>query len=73
MKSQKSEPFETPPREEIPGTTRGHVEAMEASDGEPEETWVMYNMSHLMLRTIGRSGVAAAIPAQNFTKRYVDI
>lgn len=54
MKSQKSEPFETPPREEIPGTTRGHVEAMEASDGEPEETWVMYNMSHLMLRTIGR-------------------
>ena len=51
---QKCEPFETPAREKIPAITQAHVAAMEASDGEPEEVWVMYNMSHLMLRTIGR-------------------
>ena len=55
MSSQKSEPFETPERATIPGITQGHVAAMEASvDGEPEAVWIMYNMSHLLLRTLGR-------------------
>ena len=54
-RDQKSEPFETPERSVIPEITRGHVAAMEASpDGEPEQVWVMYNMEHLLLRTIGR-------------------
>ena len=55
MSDQKAEEFETPERKDIPGITRGHVAAMEASvDGEPEEVWVMFNMAHLLLRTIGR-------------------
>ena len=55
VSDQKSEPFDTPPRADIPEITRGHVAAMEASsDGEPEQVWVMFNMSHLLLRTIGR-------------------
>ena len=55
MSEQKSDPFETPERKDIPGITRGHVAAMEASvGGEPEEVWVMFNMAHLLLRTIGR-------------------
>ena len=55
MRDQKALPFETPERATIPATTREHVAAMEASpDGEPEVVWVMYNMSHLLLRTIGR-------------------
>jgi len=55
MSDQKSEPFETPERSKIPDITRNHVAAMEAStDGEPEAVWVMFNMSHLLLRTIGR-------------------
>jgi deazaflavin-dependent oxidoreductase (nitroreductase family) len=54
MSDQKADPFETPSRDDIPEITRGHVAAMEASDGEPEEIWVMHRMSHLMLRTIGR-------------------
>jgi len=54
LRDQKSEPFDTPERGKIPGITRGHVAAMEASDGEPESVWVSFNMSHLLLRTIGR-------------------
>lgn len=54
LSDQKSEPFETPERSKIPGITQGHVAAMEASDGEPEGVWVSFNMSHLLLRTIGR-------------------
>ena len=55
MSDQKALPFETPERSTIPATTAGHVAAMEASgDGEPEAVWVMYNMSHLLLRTVGR-------------------
>ncbi|MEM7410938.1 MAG: nitroreductase/quinone reductase family protein [Myxococcota bacterium] len=54
-RNQKSDPFDTPDRAVIPDITRGHVAAMEASeDGEPEPVWVMYNMSHLLLRTVGR-------------------
>ena len=55
MSHQKSEPFETPERSKIPGITQGHVAAMEASvDGEPEAVWQIYNMAHLLLRTVGR-------------------
>jgi hypothetical protein len=50
--SQKSEPFEEPPREEIPGISRGHVEYMESSDA--EEVWCIAGMHHVVLHTIGR-------------------
>ena len=50
--SQKSEPFEEPPREEIPGISRGHVAAMESSDA--DEVWCIAGMHHVVLRTIGR-------------------
>jgi deazaflavin-dependent oxidoreductase (nitroreductase family) len=51
-KDQRSRPFVTPPRSEIPGISRMHVAAMLASDeglawGEP---W----MRNLLLRTVGR-------------------
>ena len=35
--SQAAEPFEEPPREEIPGISRGHVAYMESTDA--EEAW----------------------------------
>lgn len=50
--TQANEPFETPPREQIPGITRQHVAAMEQSDA--EEVWIAAGMSHVLLRTIGR-------------------
>ncbi|MDQ1430135.1 MAG: hypothetical protein QOF40_737, partial [Actinomycetota bacterium] len=50
--SQKSEPFEEPPREEIPGISRGHVEYMESSDA--DEVWCIAGMHHVVLHTIGR-------------------
>jgi deazaflavin-dependent oxidoreductase (nitroreductase family) len=50
--SQTSEPFEEPPREEIPGISRGHVAAMEASDA--DEVWCLAGMHHVILHTIGR-------------------
>lgn len=50
--SQKSEPFEEPPREQIPVRTREHVAAMEASDA--DEIWFVAGMHHLMLCTVGR-------------------
>jgi deazaflavin-dependent oxidoreductase (nitroreductase family) len=50
--SQTSEPFEEPPREEIPGISRGHVAAMEASDD--DAVWCIAGMHHVVLYTIGR-------------------
>ena len=50
--SQKSEPFEEPPREQIPGISRGHVQYMESTDA--EEAWCIAGMHHVVLHTIGR-------------------
>lgn len=49
--SQRNEPYEEPPREEIPGISRMHVQAMEAGI---EEAWTGAGMYQLLLRTIGR-------------------
>ena len=61
--SQKSEPFDEPPREQIPARTREHVAAMEASSA--DEVWFLAGMHHLLLCTVGRrSGTQqkAALP-----------
>jgi deazaflavin-dependent oxidoreductase (nitroreductase family) len=50
--SQAAEPFEEPPREEIPGISRGHVAYMESTDA--EEAWCIAGMHHVVLHTIGR-------------------
>jgi deazaflavin-dependent oxidoreductase (nitroreductase family) len=50
--TQKSEPFEEPPREEIPAISRGHVQYMESTDA--EEAWYMAGQRFLILHTIGR-------------------
>ena len=50
--SQKAEPFVEPPRDEIPGISRMHVEAMESSDA--DEVWRPAGMYHVVLRTVGR-------------------
>ena len=50
--SQQNEAFVEPPRAEIPGISRQHVAAMEASDA--DEVWVMAGMRHVLLRTVGR-------------------
>jgi len=50
--SQKNEPFDEPPREQIPVRTREHVAAMEASSA--DEIWFVAGMHHLMLCTVGR-------------------
>ena len=49
---QQNEPFQEPPRDEIPGISRQHVAAMEASD--EDAIWVIAGMHHVVLRTIGR-------------------
>ena len=50
--SQASEPFDEPPRDEIPAISRVHVDAMEASDD--DAVWVIKGMHHVVLRTVGR-------------------
>jgi deazaflavin-dependent oxidoreductase (nitroreductase family) len=50
--SQRNEPFREPPRDEIPGISRSHVAAMEASDD--DAVWVLAGMPHVVLRTVGR-------------------
>lgn len=53
--SQKSEPFETPERSTIRGSTRSHVAAMEKSNA--DAVWILSGMRHLLLCAIGwRSG-----------------
>ena len=49
---QGAEPFEEPPREEIPGISKMHVEAMESSDD--DAVWTPAGMHHVVLRTMGR-------------------
>jgi deazaflavin-dependent oxidoreductase (nitroreductase family) len=49
--SQRNEPYEEPPRDEIPGISRMHVQAMEAGI---DEAWTGAGMHQLLLRTIGR-------------------
>jgi len=48
---QRNEPFDTPPREQIPAISAMHVQAMDAGI---EEAWVGAGMKQLILRTVGR-------------------
>ncbi len=50
--SQKNEPFEEPPRDQIAELSRLHVQAMEASDD--DQVWVGAGMRNVLLRTVGR-------------------
>jgi deazaflavin-dependent oxidoreductase (nitroreductase family) len=50
--SQRAEPYVEPPRSEIPGISRQHVAAMEASDD--EAVWKAAGMHHVVLTTRGR-------------------
>lgn len=52
MSGQEAEPFEEPPREEIPGISRNHVAFMESTDD--DQAWVLAGMHHVILRTVGR-------------------
>jgi deazaflavin-dependent oxidoreductase (nitroreductase family) len=52
MADQKSDPFETPDRAGVPTSTRAHVAGMESSNA--DEVWVLANMKHMMIRTVGR-------------------
>lgn len=49
---QRNAPYREPPRDRIPGISRMHVAAMEASDA--DAVWVAAGMHHLVLRTVGR-------------------
>jgi deazaflavin-dependent oxidoreductase (nitroreductase family) len=49
---QRNEEFVEPSRDEIPGISRQHVAAMEASDA--DEIWILAGMNHVVLQTIGR-------------------
>jgi len=54
------EAFVEPPRDEIPGLSRQHVAAMEASDA--DEVWILAGMHHVILYTGGRvSGKTHAV------------
>jgi deazaflavin-dependent oxidoreductase (nitroreductase family) len=46
------EEFVEPSRDEIPGISRQHVQAMEASDD--DAVWVLAGMHHVVIHTIGR-------------------
>jgi deazaflavin-dependent oxidoreductase (nitroreductase family) len=49
---QRAKPYDEPPRDRIPGISRMHVAAMEATDA--DAVWIAAGMHHLVLRTIGR-------------------
>lgn len=49
---QRNEPFDEPPRDQIPVISRMHVQAMETSDA--DEVWIGAGMNQLLLRTTGR-------------------
>lgn len=49
---QSNEQFVEPSRDEIPGISRQHVEAMESSNA--DEVWILAGMHHVVLTTIGR-------------------
>jgi len=44
--------WETPPMDEIPVISRGHVQAMESSDD--PAVWNVAGMEHVLLQTVGR-------------------
>src|SRR3990172_1710913 len=50
--SQRNEPYEEPPFDQLAGISRMHVQAMESSDA--DEVWVGAGMKQLILRTVGR-------------------
>ena len=50
--SQANEPFEEPPRDQIPTISRMHVEAGEQSDS--DEIWVGAGMNQVIVQTVGR-------------------
>ena len=52
MSGQEAEPFEEPPRDEIPGISRNHVAFMESTDD--DQAWVLAGMHHVIVRTVGR-------------------
>jgi deazaflavin-dependent oxidoreductase (nitroreductase family) len=52
MADQRNEPFERPPREQIPVISRAHVAAQEASDD--DAVWIAAGMHHVIIATIGR-------------------
>ena len=52
MSGQEAEPFEEPPRDEIPGISRSHVAFMESTDD--DQAWVLAGMHHVIVRTVGR-------------------
>ena len=61
--SQRNDPFETPERGTIRGSTRDHVASLEQSND--DATWILSGMRHLLLVTTGwRSGAVrkAALP-----------
>ena len=52
MVDQRNEPFDRPPREEIPVISRAHVAAQEASAD--DLVWVAAGMHHVIIVTTGR-------------------
>src|SRR5688500_18660150 len=52
VESQRNEPFEEPPFEEISNISRMHVQAMEMTDA--DEVWIGAGMKQILLRTVGR-------------------
>lgn len=52
MSGQTYEAFTEPPREQIPGISRAHVAALEASSD--DAVWQLVGMHHIVLHTLGR-------------------
>ncbi len=52
MTDQRNEPFDRPPREEIPAISRAHILAQESSDD--GAVWIAAGMHHVIITTIGR-------------------
>jgi deazaflavin-dependent oxidoreductase (nitroreductase family) len=52
MPDQRNEPFDRPPRDEIPVISRAHVAAQESSDD--DLVWVAAGMHHMIIVTTGR-------------------
>ena len=52
MPDQRNEPFDRPPREEIPVISRAHVAAQETSAD--DQVWVAAGMHHVIIVTTGR-------------------
>jgi deazaflavin-dependent oxidoreductase (nitroreductase family) len=50
--SQRNEAYTEPPRDKIPGISRMHVVAMEATSD--DSVWIAAGMHHVILRTVGR-------------------